>query len=52
MRATGITVRATGGTVVLEGWVPEQAPIDQATRVAHAVPGVKTVRNALMLSTF
>ncbi|SAK76803.1 transport-associated protein [Caballeronia glebae] len=52
MRASGITVRATNGDVLLEGWVPEQAQIDQATRVAQNVQGVKSVRNMLTLSTF
>ncbi|WP_250441147.1 BON domain-containing protein [Caballeronia sp. AZ1_KS37] len=52
MRAAGITVRATDGDVLLEGWVPEVAQIEQATRVAQGVPGVKTVRNTLTLSTF
>jgi osmotically-inducible protein OsmY len=52
LRATGIAVRATDGDVLLEGWVPEQAQIDQAERVAQAVPGVRAVRNALTLSTF
>ncbi|BAN27054.1 BON domain-containing protein [Caballeronia insecticola] len=52
MRATGITVRAKGGAVLLEGWVPEEAQIEQATRVAQGVPGVQSVRNELTLSTF
>ncbi|SAK89295.1 transport-associated protein [Caballeronia calidae] len=52
LRPSGITVRATAGDVLLEGWVPEQAQIDQATRVAQSVQGVKTVRNTLTLSTF
>ncbi|SAL45245.1 transport-associated protein [Caballeronia arvi] len=52
MRASGITVRVTSGDVLLEGWVPEQAQVDQATRVAQGVQGVKTVRNTLILSTF
>lgn len=52
LRAGGITVRATGGDVLLEGWAPEQAQIDQATRVTQGVPGVKSVRNELTLSTF
>jgi hyperosmotically inducible periplasmic protein len=52
MRAAGVTVRVTNGDVLLEGWVPEQAQIEQATRVAQNVQGVKTVRNTLTLSTF
>lgn len=52
LRASGITVRAKDGAVMLEGWVPEEAQIDQATRVAQAVPGVSAVKNTLTLSTF
>ena len=52
LRPSGITVRATAGDVLLEGWVPEEAQIDQATRVAQSVQGVKSVRNTLTLSTF
>lgn len=52
MRAGGITVRATNGDVILEGWVPEEAQIEQATRVTQGVQGVKSVRNTLTLSTF
>lgn len=52
LRASGITVRAKDGAVILEGWVPEVAQIDQATRVAQAVPGVTAVKNTLTLSTF
>ena len=52
LRASGITVRVTSGDVLLEGWVPEQAQIEQATRVTQGVQGVASVRNALTLSTF
>ncbi|RAR63853.1 BON domain-containing protein [Paraburkholderia unamae] len=52
LRASGISVRATHGAVTLEGWVPEQAQIDQATRVAQGVTGVNSVKNTLTLSTF
>lgn len=52
LRASGITVRATNGAVILEGWVPEQAQIEQAARVAQGVPGVASVNNTLTLSTF
>jgi hyperosmotically inducible periplasmic protein len=52
LRASGITVRAKDGAVILEGWVPEVAQIDQATRATQAVPGVMSVKNALTLSTF
>ncbi|BFG75241.1 hypothetical protein PTKU46_32740 [Paraburkholderia terrae] len=52
LRATGITVRARNGAILLEGWVPEEAQVEQATRVAQGVPGVASVQNALTLSTF
>lgn len=52
LRASGITVRAKNGAVLLEGWVPEAAQIDVATRVAQGVSGVKSVQNTLTLSTF
>ncbi|WP_322033738.1 BON domain-containing protein [Paraburkholderia sp. J76] len=52
LRASGITVRANNGAVRLEGWVPEQAQIDQATRIAQGVAGVTSVENTLTLSTF
>jgi hyperosmotically inducible periplasmic protein len=45
----GITVRARDGDVVLEGSVPEQAEIEQATQVAKGVAGVRSVRNALTI---
>ncbi|MFP6560383.1 BON domain-containing protein [Paraburkholderia sp. B3] len=52
LRAAGITVRVNSGAVLLQGWVPEQAMIDQATQVAQTVPGVTSVKNTLTLSTF
>jgi osmotically-inducible protein OsmY len=52
LRATGITVRARNGAILLEGWVPEEEQVDLATRVARGVPGVASVENALTLSTF
>lgn len=52
LRASGITVRAHDGAVLLQGWVPEEAQIEQATQVAQAVPGVVSVKNTLTLSTF
>jgi hyperosmotically inducible periplasmic protein len=52
LHASGITVRATNGAVTLEGWVPEQAQIDQAAQIAQGVTGVTSVRNTLTLSTF
>jgi osmotically-inducible protein OsmY len=45
-------VRARNGAILLEGWVPEEAQVEQATRVAQGVPGVASVQNALTLSTF
>ncbi|QTD94582.1 BON domain-containing protein [Burkholderia anthina] len=44
-----MTVRARGGDVVLEGSVPAQSQIEQATRVAQSVPGVNSVKNALII---
>lgn len=52
LQASGITVHAHDGEVLLEGWVPETAQIDQATKVTQAVPGVTSVKNTLSLSTF
>ncbi len=52
LRATGITVRAHDGAVLLEGWVPEQAQIGLASQVAEGVLGVTSVKNTLTLSTF
>ncbi|MDR5827375.1 BON domain-containing protein [Caballeronia sp. LP006] len=52
LRASGITVRANNGAVVLEGWVPETSQVDLATHIAEGVPGVKSVQNTLTLSTF
>jgi hyperosmotically inducible periplasmic protein len=52
LRASGITVRANNGAVTLEGWVPEQAQIEQAAKIAQGVPGVTSVNNTLTLSTF
>lgn len=51
LRASGITVRAHDGAVLIEGWVPEEAMIDQATQVAQSVPGVTSVKTTLTLST-
>jgi len=44
-----IDVRAHDGAVVLEGSVPDQSQIDVATRAAQSVPGVASVRNALVI---
>nr|WP_227875406.1 MULTISPECIES: BON domain-containing protein [Paraburkholderia] len=52
LRAAGITVRAHDGAVALQGWVPEQSQIEQATHVAEGVAGVTSVTNTLTLSTF
>ena len=44
-----ITIRARNGDVVLEGSVPEQSQIDLAMRVAQGVPGVNSVKSALII---
>lgn len=44
-----IIVKAKGGTVWLEGTVPEEAQSDKATSVAQQVPGVTSVKNALSI---
>ena len=49
LNVINITVRARNGDVVLEGSVPEQLEIDQATRTAEGVPGVNSVKNALII---
>ncbi|WP_250468195.1 BON domain-containing protein [Caballeronia sp. GAFFF2] len=51
LRVASITVRASEGAVILEGTVPEEAQIGLATQVAEGVEGVKSVKNALTLST-
>ncbi|VXC13608.1 BON domain-containing protein [Burkholderia sp. 8Y] len=50
--ATNVTVRARSGVVTLQGSVPEQLQIDQATQVAQSVPGVLSVKNALTIRAF
>ncbi|SAK59585.1 transport-associated protein [Caballeronia temeraria] len=50
--STGIAVKAKNGDVILEGGVPESSQMALATKAAEAVPGVKSVRNALTLSQF
>jgi osmotically-inducible protein OsmY len=50
--ATNVTVRARSGVVTLQGSVPEQLQIDQATQVAQSVPGVLSVKNALTVRAF
>lgn len=52
LSAANITVRANNGAVSLQGGVPDQSQIDLAARVAAAVPGVTSVKNALTLTTF
>ncbi|MFC0397458.1 BON domain-containing protein [Paraburkholderia rhizosphaerae] len=49
--AANIIVRANANTgdVVLEGSVPEQPQVDQATQVAQNVSGVKNVKNDLTI---
>jgi hyperosmotically inducible periplasmic protein len=51
LRVSAITVRARNGVVTLEGTVPEQSQVGLATQAAEAVEGVKSVTNALSLST-
>lgn len=52
LRNSTITVRARNGVVTLEGTVPEESQIDQATHAAESVAGVVSVKNALTLSSF
>ncbi|GAB2889433.1 BON domain-containing protein [Paraburkholderia jirisanensis] len=47
--AANILVRSRDGNVTLEGSVPEQPQVDNATTVAQGVPGVKSVKNALTI---
>jgi hyperosmotically inducible periplasmic protein len=49
--AANIIVRANANTgdVWLEGSVPEQPQVDQATQVAQGVSGVKSVKNDLTI---
>jgi osmotically-inducible protein OsmY len=47
--AANILVRARSGAVTLEGSVPEQPQVDQATTVAQGVAGVTSVKNALTI---
>lgn len=49
LEVINITVRARNGDVVLEGSVPEQSEIELATRAAQGVPGVNSVKNALII---
>ena len=49
LEVINITVHARNGDVVLEGSVPEQSEIDLATRAAQGVPGVNSVKNALII---
>ncbi|MFM0243708.1 BON domain-containing protein [Paraburkholderia sediminicola] len=51
LRVSAITVRARNGVVTLEGTVPEQSQVGLAAQAAEAVEGVKSVTNALSLST-
>ncbi|MBP0593296.1 BON domain-containing protein [Paraburkholderia sp. LEh10] len=44
-----IVVVAKGGSVSLEGYVPELSQVDLATSVARDVPGVVDVRNLLIV---
>ncbi|CAE6962035.1 BON domain-containing protein [Paraburkholderia domus] len=51
LRVSAITVRARNGVVTLEGTVPEQSQVGMAIQAAEGVEGVKSVTNALTLST-
>jgi hyperosmotically inducible protein len=44
-----VVVVAKGGSILLEGYVPESNQIDLATSAAQAVPGVTTVTNRLIV---
>jgi hyperosmotically inducible protein len=44
-----IVVVAKGGSILLEGYVPEANQIDLATSVAQGVPGVTAVSNTLIV---
>jgi cytidylate kinase len=46
-RALSVSIRATGGTVTLEGVVESADEARDAERVAAAVPGVRSVENRL-----
>jgi hyperosmotically inducible protein len=45
---SGIAVRASGGSVVLRGSVPDASQIDKAADVAKGVTGVTSVTNKLL----
>jgi hyperosmotically inducible periplasmic protein len=44
-----VVVVANGGSILLEGYVPESNQIDLATSAAQAVSGVTTVTNRLIV---
>ena len=44
-----VVVVAKGGSILLEGYVPESDQIDLATSAAQAVPGVTAVTNRLIV---
>jgi osmotically-inducible protein OsmY len=44
-----VVVVAKGGSILLEGYVPESNQIDLATSAAQAVPGVTMVTNRLIV---
>jgi osmotically-inducible protein OsmY len=49
LNASGIAVRARGGAVTLQGWVPEQSQVQLALSTAQGVPGVVSVSNQLTI---
>jgi hyperosmotically inducible periplasmic protein len=44
-----VVVVAKGGSILLEGYVPERSQIDLAASAAQAVPGVTSVTNRLIV---
>jgi len=46
-----VVVVAQGGSILLEGYVPESNQVDLAASAAQAVPGVTTVTNRLIVRT-
>lgn len=49
LHAENITVQAHGGTVLLDGTVPDASQVDLATKAAQGVAGVTSVNNHLSI---
>ena len=49
--ATGIIIEVNDGVVTLRGFAPTQADAWRAEGAAHSVPGVKQVRNQIIVNT-